>query len=201
MPRTKFQRGFFTCIGVFFMATTMAIFNKSLVMGRFSGELFRQAGISFLEKAPLAFVPQFFLVQPFAGGRPPNIPRRTRFFPASAHGVYGACHAPRHVSVRQLHQHDPFPLEFWTDAGIGGHPNAHQLDLRLLRTGVDFGAAEPARLPSDFPGKTTAGGIKSKCFSPISPASGPFSVIHSDRAGALSAFSSGEGGRARREVG
>ena len=48
MPKTKFQRVIFTCIGVFFMATTMAIFNKYLVMGRFSGELFRQVVISFL---------------------------------------------------------------------------------------------------------------------------------------------------------
>ena len=80
MPKTKFQRVIFTCIGVFFMATTMAIFNKYLVMGRFSGELFRQAGISFLEKAPLAFVPQFFLVQPFAGGQAAKYPSENPIF-------------------------------------------------------------------------------------------------------------------------
>lgn len=80
MPKTKFQRVIFTCIGVFFMATTMAIFNKYLVMGRFSGELFRQVGISFLEKAPLAFVLQFFLVQPFAGGQAAKYPLENPIF-------------------------------------------------------------------------------------------------------------------------
>ena len=37
MPKTKFQRVIFTCIGVFFMATTMALFNKYLVMGVSAG--------------------------------------------------------------------------------------------------------------------------------------------------------------------
>ena len=80
MPKTKFQLVIITCIGVFFMATTMAIFNKYLVMGRFSGELFRQVGISFLEKAPLAFVLQFFLVQPFAGGQAAKYPLENPIF-------------------------------------------------------------------------------------------------------------------------
>lgn len=95
MPKTKFQRVIFTCIGVFFMATTMAIFNKYLVMGRFSGELFRQAGISFLEKAPLAFVPQFFLVQPFAGGQAAKYPSENPIFSRiCARGLRRLSYAP-----------------------------------------------------------------------------------------------------------
>lgn len=48
------------------MATTMATYNKYLVYGAFSAELFRQVAIAFCQKAPLAFVMQFFLVQKFA---------------------------------------------------------------------------------------------------------------------------------------
>ena len=95
MPKTKFQRVIFTCIGVFFMATTMAIFNKSLVMGHFSGELFRQAGIFFLEKALLAFVPQFFLVQPFAGGQAAKCPSENPIFSRiCARGLRRLSYAP-----------------------------------------------------------------------------------------------------------
>lgn len=66
-PKTTKQRIVFTALGVLLMATTMATYNKYLVYGAFSVELFRQVGIAFLQKAPLAFLLQFFFVQKFAG--------------------------------------------------------------------------------------------------------------------------------------
>lgn len=74
MPRTVFQRIVFTFIGVLLMATTMATFNKYLVYGEFSPFLFRQVAISFCQKAPLAFVLQFFFVQKFAGRQAAKYP-------------------------------------------------------------------------------------------------------------------------------
>ena len=77
MPKTTFQRFVFTCFGVLFMATTMAFFNKYIVMNPMFNdemtsvekyaELWKATGIAFLQKAPLAFVLQFFFVQKFAG--------------------------------------------------------------------------------------------------------------------------------------
>jgi len=77
MPRTTFQRFVFTCIGVLFMATTMAFFNKYIVMNPKFGDdmtsaakyaaLWKATGIAFSQKAPLAFILQFFFVQKFAG--------------------------------------------------------------------------------------------------------------------------------------
>lgn len=77
MPKTTFQRFVFTAFGVLFMATTMAFFNKYIVMDpKFGADmssatkyaaLFKATGIAFCQKAPLAFVLQFFFVQKFAG--------------------------------------------------------------------------------------------------------------------------------------
>ena len=67
MPKTTFQRVIFTITGVILMATTMATYNKYLVYGEFSVELFRQVGIAFCQKAPFAFIMQFFFVQKWAG--------------------------------------------------------------------------------------------------------------------------------------
>lgn len=67
MPKTTFQRVIFTCIGVLLTATAMATFNKYLVYGAFSIELFQQVGIAFLQKGPVAFILQFFFVQKFVG--------------------------------------------------------------------------------------------------------------------------------------
>ncbi len=74
MPKTTFQRVVFTFFGVLLMATTMATYNKYLVYGQFSLELFRQVGIAFCQKAPLAFVLQFFVVQKFAGKQAAKYP-------------------------------------------------------------------------------------------------------------------------------
>lgn len=74
MPKTTFQRVVFTCLGVLLMATTMATYNKYLVYGEFSLELFRQVGIAFLQKAPVAFLLQFFVVQKFAGKQSAKYP-------------------------------------------------------------------------------------------------------------------------------
>ncbi|MBO5975799.1 MAG: hypothetical protein J6P94_01295 [Oscillospiraceae bacterium] len=74
MPKTTFQRVIFTCLGVLLMATTMATYNKYLVYGEFSLELFRQVGIAFLQKAPVAFLLQFFVVQKFAGKQAAKYP-------------------------------------------------------------------------------------------------------------------------------
>ena len=65
MPTNK--RIVFTLLGVLLMATTMATFNKYLVYGAFSVELFKQVGIAFCQKAPLAFILQFFFVQKWVG--------------------------------------------------------------------------------------------------------------------------------------
>ena len=67
MPKTTFQRVIFTVIGVILMATTMATYNKYLIMKEFSPELFRQVGIAFCQKAPFAFILQFFFVQKWVG--------------------------------------------------------------------------------------------------------------------------------------
>jgi hypothetical protein len=77
MPKTKYERLIFTLFGVLFMATTMAFFNKYLVLdttfssGMTSAQkyavLWHATFTAFLQKAPLAFVLQFFFVQKFAG--------------------------------------------------------------------------------------------------------------------------------------
>ena len=74
MPRTTFQRIVFTFFGVLLMATTMATFNKYLVYGEFSPFLFRQVAIAFCQKAPVAFILQFFFVQKFAGRQAAKYP-------------------------------------------------------------------------------------------------------------------------------
>lgn len=53
--------------GVLLTATAMATYNKYLVFGEFSPFLFKQIAIAFCQKAPLAFILQFFFVQKFAG--------------------------------------------------------------------------------------------------------------------------------------
>lgn len=74
MPKTTFQRVVFTFFGVLLMATTMATYNKYLVYGEFSPELFYQVSIAFLQKAPVAFLLQFFVVQKFAGKQAAKYP-------------------------------------------------------------------------------------------------------------------------------
>ncbi len=66
MPKTLSQRIVFTTTGVILMAFTMALFNKSLIYG-FTPAVFKEALIGFAQKAPLAWILQFFLVQKFAG--------------------------------------------------------------------------------------------------------------------------------------
>lgn len=74
MPKTTFQRVVFTFFGVLLMATTMATYNKYLVYGEFSPEVFKQIAIAFCQKAPLAFILQFFVVQKFAGKQAAKYP-------------------------------------------------------------------------------------------------------------------------------
>ncbi len=74
MPKTTFQRVVFTSLGVLLMATTMATYNKYLVYGEFSVELFKQVAIAFCQKAPLAWILQFFVVQKFAGKQAAKYP-------------------------------------------------------------------------------------------------------------------------------
>ena len=73
-PKTLPQRIVFTALGVLLMATTMATYNKYLVYGEFSVNLFKQVGIAFLQKAPVAFLLQFFVVQKFAGKQAAKYP-------------------------------------------------------------------------------------------------------------------------------
>ena len=73
-PKTLPQRIVFTALGVLLMATTMATYNKYLVYGAFSVNLFQQVGIAFLQKAPVAFLLQFFVVQKFAGKQAAKYP-------------------------------------------------------------------------------------------------------------------------------
>jgi uncharacterized membrane protein len=74
MPKTTTERLIFTFTGVLLMATTMAKFNKYLVYGSFSKNLFLQVAIAFGQKAPLAFILQFFFVQKFAGKQAAKYP-------------------------------------------------------------------------------------------------------------------------------
>lgn len=74
MPKTTFQRVVFTSLGVLLMATTMATYNKYLVYGEFSIEFFKQVAIAFCQKAPLAWLLQFFVVQKFAGKQAAKYP-------------------------------------------------------------------------------------------------------------------------------
>lgn len=74
MPKTTFQRVVFTSLGVLLMATTMATYNKYIVYGEFSIELFKQVAIAFCQKAPLAWLLQFFVVQKFAGKQAAKYP-------------------------------------------------------------------------------------------------------------------------------
>lgn len=67
MPKTAVQRLIFTIIGVFFMVIVMVLFNKSIVAGAFTWSIFKQLPLAFCQRAPLAFVLQFFVVQKFAG--------------------------------------------------------------------------------------------------------------------------------------
>lgn len=73
-PKTLPQRIVFTALGVLLMATTMATYNKYLVYGAFSVNLFQQVGIAFLQKAPVAFLLQFFVIQKFAGKQAAKYP-------------------------------------------------------------------------------------------------------------------------------
>lgn len=78
MPKTTFQRAVYTFIGMLLMASTMATFNKYLVYGEFSPELFRQVGIAVLQKGPLAFLLQFFIVQKIAAQQAAKYPTDNR---------------------------------------------------------------------------------------------------------------------------
>ena len=73
-PKTLPQRIVFTALGVLLMATTMATYNQYLVYGAFSVNLFQQVGIAFLQKAPVAFLLQFFVAQKFAGKQAAKYP-------------------------------------------------------------------------------------------------------------------------------
>lgn len=73
-PKTVKQRIVFTALGVLLMATTMATYNKYLVYGEFSLNLFKQVAIAFCQKAPVAFLLQFFVVQKFAGKQAAKYP-------------------------------------------------------------------------------------------------------------------------------
>jgi hypothetical protein len=66
-PQGTGQRVVFTLIGVFFMATTMSLYNKALQNGSLTWEVFGQVPMAFLLRAPVAFVLQVFVVQKFAG--------------------------------------------------------------------------------------------------------------------------------------
>lgn len=74
MPKNTLQRVVFTSLGVLLMATTMATFNKYLVYGEFSINLFKQVGLAFLQKAPVAFILQFFFVQKFVAKQTAKYP-------------------------------------------------------------------------------------------------------------------------------
>jgi hypothetical protein len=67
MPKTIVQKLTFTGIGVFFMVIVMVLYNKSIVTGSFTWSVFEQLPLSFCQRAPLAFILQFFIVQNFAG--------------------------------------------------------------------------------------------------------------------------------------
>jgi len=67
MPKTTFERVIFTTTGVILMAFTMAFFNKSLVYGFENWGIFKIAFFGFIQKAPVAWLLQFFIVQKFAG--------------------------------------------------------------------------------------------------------------------------------------
>ena len=74
MPKTTFERLIFTITGVLMMATTMATYNKYLVYREFSLYLFQQVAIAVAQKAPLAFLMQFFFVQKFASRQAAKYP-------------------------------------------------------------------------------------------------------------------------------
>jgi hypothetical protein len=74
MPKTRTDELIFTIIGVVLMAFTMTAFNKYLVYGTYSRELFLQIGIGFCQRAPLAFVLQFFFVQKFVAKQAEKYP-------------------------------------------------------------------------------------------------------------------------------
>lgn len=60
------------------MATTMATYNKYLVYGEFSPELFWQVLIAFVQKAPVAFLLQFFFVQKFVSKQAAKYPTENK---------------------------------------------------------------------------------------------------------------------------
>jgi hypothetical protein len=60
------------------MVIVMALFNKSLVAGRFQWEFFKQLPLAFCQRAPLAFILQFFFVQKFAGNMSAKYPTDNR---------------------------------------------------------------------------------------------------------------------------
>lgn len=51
------------------MVTVMSLFNKALEYGGLTWNMFSQLPMSFLLRAPVAFILQFFIVQKFAGIR------------------------------------------------------------------------------------------------------------------------------------
>ena len=73
MPKTTFQRVVYTILGVLFSATAFAVFNKYLVYENstyiqvWSLAFWKEVLIAFCQKAPLAFILQFFFVQKIVG--------------------------------------------------------------------------------------------------------------------------------------
>jgi hypothetical protein len=78
MPKTAVQRFIFTIMGVFFMVIVMALFNKAIVAGAFTWSIFGQLPLAFCQRAPLAFVLQYFVVQKFAGKMTAKYPTDNR---------------------------------------------------------------------------------------------------------------------------
>ena len=84
MPKTTFQRIVFTFLGMLLMATTMATYNKYLVYGEFSVELFRQVGIAVCRKALLRGCFSSSWCRSLQASMLPSSPQTTRFYISSS---------------------------------------------------------------------------------------------------------------------
>ena len=65
MFESKKDRALYTLIGVFLMANTTAFFNKYLVYHVLDLNLLKEVVKAFLMKAPVAFVMQYYVIQPW----------------------------------------------------------------------------------------------------------------------------------------
>jgi hypothetical protein len=77
-PKTTLERIVFTTTGVIFMATTMSIYNKVLAQGLFTIDTFKQVPMAFLQRAPLAWILQYFFVQNAVGKMSARYPIENR---------------------------------------------------------------------------------------------------------------------------